>query len=169
MFDEIVFYSFTYIFIGTIFILCTLLWAYLKKRLDKKCKNRQKDILIYILCIIIWPIVILILLYDIYEEWKDGRNDKANEFELKITDLVKKYERCEIELREFVCDPLNAVPPVPFGHLNGAWLKFCEQLEFQDELWTFDLIWPSPWGTQIRYAGYAAVRNSKIKTIFYTE
>lgn len=137
------------------------------------CHNKDylNDTLMYFFGILIWPIILIIVSNSLYEDCKVSKtNEKSEkfEFELQIADLVEKVDKCEIERREVVYDPLKAVPSIPFGHLNSVWLKFCEGLEIQDDLWTFDLLWESPWGAKIRYAGYAAVRNNTIVNILYT-
>jgi hypothetical protein len=40
---------------------------------------------------------------------------------LKMDDLGHRMEVGEIEAREMVDDPLDAVPKLPFGHLNRRW------------------------------------------------
>lgn len=115
-----------------------------------------------IACSFIWPIIVYWVIEDLYEKKKE----KDAKFKLETKDLSKKIDRSEIEKKEIVFDPLNAAPSVPFGHLNRIWLKFCDELDPNDELWTFEVTWHSPWGTKDFYAGYAAVRNGVIKSYF---
>jgi hypothetical protein len=170
MYNNMMHYFFLYLLFGFIFMLCIIARAYFKGCLEFFSKNNiLKDILIYLLCILIWPIIVVMVLYSFYEDWRYAKFDKKQEiFELQPTDLIEKVERQEVELREVVYDPLNAAPQIPFGHLNSVWLEFCEQLEIQDELWSFDLIWRSKFGYAERYAGYASVRNKCLNKIFYT-
>lgn len=169
MLSNFLFYFLLYFFCGFILVSYLVIQAYIRNLSHFFDDNIIKDALICFLCILLWPIIIMMISYSLYEDWKYSKtNNQYKQFELQLTDLVEKITICEVELREFVCDPLNAAPSIPFGHLNSAWLKFCEDLESQDELWTFDLLWSSPWGKNERFAGYASVRNGKINMIFYT-
>lgn len=42
--------------------------------------------------------------------------------------LLEKLPREEIEARELINDPLQAVPNLPFGHPNDVWCRLLEQL-----------------------------------------
>lgn len=140
-----------------------------KKNISKiGYKKIFTDFILFPLMILLWPLLVILLIYSAYADIKYKKNTKEEKFQLKITDLNQKIDRADIEKQEMVYDPLRAVPDCPFGHLHGAWLKFCEQLEDGDELWTFDVIWDSPWGTKEHYAGYAAVRSDVIIHFFMT-
>ena len=125
-------------------------------------KKIFSDFILFSLMILLWPLLVILKIHNYYENIKYKQKTKEEKFQLKHTDLDQKIDRVEIEKQEMVYDPLCAVPDCPFGHLNGAWLKFCDQLEDGDELWSFDVIWDSTWGTKERYAGYAAVRTDVI-------
>lgn len=169
MLVDFLFYFSLYFFSGLILVFYIVIQAYVRNITKFFDENIIKDALICFLCILLWPIIIIMISYSLYEDKKCfTKNDQHEKFELQLADLVDRITRCEVEIRETVCDPLNAAPPIPFGFLNGVWLKFCESLETHDELWTFDLIWESPWGAKIRYAGYAAVRKKTIINILYT-
>lgn len=117
------------------------------------------DFILFSFMILLWPLLVILKIHSSYEDLKYKQKTKEEKFQLKNTDLDQKIDRVDIEKQEMVYDPLCAVPDCPFGHLNGAWLNFCEQLEDGVEFWTFDVIWDSPWGTKERYAGYAAVKT----------
>ena len=168
MISTITFYSLLYLISGTIVVTFAILRSDAEFFSLSSIKKIFEDLFIYILCIIIWPAIIVMFIFTIYNEHKQKEVTKLEQFSLKITDLIEKVDKQEIEKREIVHDPLNAVPTIPFGHLNSAWMSFSEQLDPQDELWTFDLLWSSPWGTKERFTGYASVRNEEINMIFHT-
>jgi hypothetical protein len=84
--------------------------------------------------------------------------------------LEEKLSIDDIEAREFVYDPLNAVPHLPFGFHNSSWLKF--KFKFKliegDELWSFSAILNNEYGHPHKKRGYAILRGSKIQSCFYT-
>jgi hypothetical protein len=169
MLSNFVFYCLLYFVSGLIFTLYLVMQAYIRKNIDFYFENIFRNILIYSLFVLLWPIIFIMILYSLYDNFRFSKNSVSLEkYKLQHTDLKERITRCEVELRELVFDPLNAAPSIPFGFLNSVWLEFCRSLEAQDELWTFDLIWESPWGAKIRYAGYAAVRNNAIINILYT-
>lgn len=61
----------------------------------------------------------------------------------------------------------DAIPGLPFGHLNAAWKKFFEGVEPEDCLWAFAAI-RNGWGRNIKRLGYAVVRGDKIVSHFPT-
>ena len=52
--------------------------------------------------------------------------------------LTQRVTPSEAEDRERYEDPLGAVPPLPFGYLNGIWKDFLDQRPRKAELWAFD-------------------------------
>ena len=65
----------------------------------------------------------------------------------------------EIEIAEAVSDPLGAVPPLPFGHLNAAWSRFKSGLVQGDTIWRFAAQWDGEWGTPEIREGYVIARG----------
>ena len=128
------------------------------------------EFFVFLFISIFWPIYLFCRLFCFFNEKRLRKINNANviRFELKTSDLIERIDKPEIEKREIVYDPLNAAPTIPFGHLNFAWIEFCSQLDPIDELWIFDVTWNSPAGWSERYAGYAAVRNHDISSVFYT-
>lgn len=168
MISTITFYSLLYIASGAFVITFAMLRSEAGFFNSSSTKKIIEDFFIYILFIIIWPVIIVMFIFTIYNDCKQKKITKLEQFSLKFTDLIEKIDKQEIEKREIVHDPLNAVPTIPFGHLNSAWMSFSEKLDSQDELWTFDLLWSAPWGTKERFSGYASVRNDEIHMIFHT-
>lgn len=116
----------------------------------------------------IWPILIALNIKEHYEKKKVKEEDEKSKFHVELKDLIQKFDREEIESKEIVHDPLNAVPQLPFGHLHKTWLTFCEQLETEDALWSFSADWKSRWGSKEQIEGYVAVRKGAIGRYFRT-
>jgi len=69
--------------------------------------------------------------------------------------LLERLSVQQTELREQVDDPLHAVPPLPFGHLNAPWRPLMQQQAEGDEFWSFRAPWSLPWGAREQRCGYA--------------
>lgn len=124
-----------------------------------------------VLTILIAPILISQLLI---EEW--NRNSTKNTFPFngqpeKINNghLEEKLSLDDIEAREYVYDPLNAVPHLPFGHNNSSWVKFKFNLDEGDELWSFLAVIKNRFDQDEKQKGYAVLRNSEIQSCYFTE
>jgi hypothetical protein len=103
--------------------------------------------------IAIWPIAVLVLVGIFFAKLKpkpEKIDTKAKvgpipyqrgymepEFSVLTEHLLAPFCVDEIEERERIVDPLNAVPNLPFGHLNPAWRKFVDNLSDKDEIWEF--------------------------------
>lgn len=146
---------------------------------EKSFRERLLNILVYVIAItamaFIWP---GFLVWSILKT----RNDKALELDGDQADfncapehLITKVSPLDAELTSYVVDPLNKVPPLPFGHLNTAWGNFLsELLDPTEELWSFYIPKGSACGLhrfscsgEIR--GFARVRNGKILGEFIAE
>ena len=62
---------------------------------------------------------------------------KREDFSVKPHDLVEKLSVKQIEQKEVINDPLNSVPPLPFGHLNAEWTEFKSKCTPSAEIWSF--------------------------------
>ncbi len=83
------------------------------------------------------------------------------EFSVRKEDLIEKLSRELVEAREMVIDPLDAVPALPFGHLNAAWTEFTVELDPGCELWSFQRHWQTQYRNNV-FEGYVALRADKI-------
>lgn len=125
----------------------------------------------FLAVLILWPLVIAMLAYEglfnrrpsapVYREWI-----------ATPASLTEQLSRERIEQLEIYSDPLNAVPAVPFGHLNDAWQRFCQQLQETDQLWAFRIDASQDTGLDYdkRYGiveGYALLRGGQIYGEFY--
>jgi hypothetical protein len=120
-------------------------------------KQRVANVFLYPLAIVfifipLWPLLVSIELNFPWHKLKFWTSkadrsvpwtltDTEPAFKVSKSDLVEKLSRAEIETREQVFDPLNAVPNLPFGHLNGVWQSFVDGLEPDCELWSFRGRW----------------------------
>lgn len=73
-------------------------------------------------------------------------------------DLLREYTREEVEHHERAVDPLGGVAPVPFGHLNPVWQRFCAALEPGDRIWRFNAQRVAANGEAVIRSGYVALR-----------
>lgn len=115
---------------------------------------------------IAWPIALIMQA----RVWLQREEDEfvGSESEPESRSLVLKehlQERLsldEVERRERVVDPLNAVPDVPFGHLHARWAEFRGGLGPEDEIWSFSACGESDWNRDQERIGYVIVRPNGI-------
>lgn len=88
-------------------------------------------------------------------------------FKVSKSDLLEKLSRGEIEAREHVSDPLNAVPNLPFGHLHSVWQAFVDGQEPDCELWSFRGRWTTTYRDE-QMEGYVVQREGLIGSYFLT-
>ncbi|EGK72098.1 hypothetical protein METUNv1_01570 [Methyloversatilis universalis FAM5] len=126
----------------------------------------------------LWPVglwLLIVRLYRLCRQTVPGPEDDAGHadieepFDTALSDfrprsdhLVERLTRAAIEQRETVTDPLNAAPPLPFGHLNRRWQAFADQLDPGDELWSFESPHVTAFGTLEVRCGYARMRRGQV-------
>lgn len=115
-----------------------------------------------------WPLLLVMKIKEDLKEKRIAEEEEKSKFHIELKDLIQILDRKEIENNEIVHDPLEAVPPLPFGHLNKAWLAYCEQIEPKDDLWSFSATWTNHWGSKEQIEGYVAVRKGAIGPYFRT-
>lgn len=112
----------------------------------------------------------------------ESRREAAREIERNQPDfcclpqhLIKEVNPIDAEITSYVIDPLGAVPSLPFGHLNKAWVNFLVNMTDDDEqMWSFYIPKGSESGKH-RFAttsdirGFAKVKNGQILDEFITE
>lgn len=111
----------------------------------------------FVLIAIFWPLGWYIWIEERFKEWYRKRREETTKFRVRKKDLVAKMTVDEVEAVERVHDPLGAVPNVPFGHLNCAWVKFLEEQPEGAELWSFATTWEDYWGGLYERKGYVWV------------
>lgn len=124
-------------------------------------ENAVIPVLAALLAIIAWPVAIWWKARDMLSG-KPKPAPAARMFAVSRDDLLQQTNVREIEERERIVDPMGAVPDVPFGHLNAAWLRFLAEVEPRDQIWTFSAEWKSEWGQRETRAGYVILRSGNI-------
>lgn len=128
--------------------------------------------------VMLWPVAIGIALYDLLVTKKrNSTYSDEPEFICKKESLLIRVEPSAIEASSFVIDPLGRVGQVPFGHLNAGWVNLLEQMQANDQLWSFKTKgWSSDNPKAPKYlkprgvcAGYAVLRRKKIIAEFVCE
>ena len=115
-----------------------------------------------------WPVLIYMKAKELLFPAKAESLIEPKKFAVAETDLVLKQTVEEIEQLERVCDPLHAVPDLPFGHLNAAWTRFIADCGPEDTVWSFSARWTSEWGQKEICEGYVIVREEAIGPHFLT-
>lgn len=131
-----------------------------KKLSYRIINNCLVPLLASVLVLFVWPIAIYMKIKDMREKGSGGGYEEKVFKVLKV-DLLSQKSIEEIESSEIVSDPLSAVPPLPFGHLNKCWINFLKQLLEGDEIWSFRCRWDGNWGRSELRSGYVLVRNNK--------
>ncbi len=124
---------------------------------------------------ICWPLAIYIVIWNfIKKKMRDKAKKTQYLFLCKIEHLEGEYSVDAIEAQNIYVDPQNAVPKIPFGHLNKAWSDFIENKLHGDKLHKFTIPknclhseYSHMFDEDIK--GYALVRNGKIIAEFVTE
>ena len=141
--------------------------------------DKIKEIIVFslaIACVLIgWPAFLVWLIKDKLD--RAGRQKRYDEpdFNCSPEYLVAKVHQIDAEIASYVIDPLGAVPPLPFGHLNRGWINFLSGLtDDRDEIWSFYIPKGNKHGKYRFVAtgdirGYAKVRNGKVLGEFITE
>jgi len=108
-----------------------------------------------------WPAVLLMLVKNRLFP-SEVKLLPEREFSVAMDDLIRQMTIKEIEQQEQVADPMGAVPDLPFGHLNAAWMEFMANLEQQDSVWSFAAQWTTDWGRREIREGYVILRNDNV-------
>jgi hypothetical protein len=105
----------------------------------------------------VWPLGIFWQLRDVLRQ----RANRPRKFAVTRKDLIQKISVAEVEQLERVIDPLGAVPDVPFGFLNPAWLAFKAKLGSSQAVWAFSTQWNQNHAMEER-SGYVARRWGRL-------
>ena len=121
-----------------------------------------KEILMYPLVLLIWPVVLVILILDMYFSSKDHWTpDPEAAFNCRRQHLIRVVAPEAAEAVAKVFDPLGRAPELPFGHLNAGWHALLADRQIGDTLWYFEV----PGAKR----GYALVQASKVRKEFVFE
>lgn len=121
-----------------------------------------------LLVVLVWPAALVVWRRSAREEAEFRKVPPPREFGVSAQDLREQLSLAEAEARERVPDPLHAVPDLPFGHLNRAWLAFRAQWLEGDELWAFSTAWEDDLGRLEQRKGYVIVRGEQPGRFFLT-
>jgi hypothetical protein len=116
-------------------------------------------VLTVIAMVLFWPVAWWIRCAELLSERRMARQREEEIFKVKPQHLLKRLTVDEIEASELVQDPLNAMPKVPFGHLNAVWSQVKEAMQPGDELWSFMATWPGEFGSPELRKGYVLWRS----------
>jgi hypothetical protein len=113
------------------------------------------------LMVLLWPVVPVMKLKQWWDERQAEIRRKEDVFKVQRQHLLERLTVAQIEAREMVEDPQQAVPALPFGHLNAAWCELVAGLEPGDECWSFSAQWSGDCrGPELR-TGYVVWRRRK--------
>ena len=134
-------------------------------------RKRAKSVLFVPLAVLVWPLSIGIGISEIRKPTKTYPEPSPEEkFRCQREHLRMPISIAEAEKLGVVIDPLERAPDLPFGHLNGAWVKFLSGRETDFTLWYFEV--PRK-NARIRYErscrGFAWVKARKIQAEFVFE
>jgi hypothetical protein len=118
-------------------------------------------VLTVIVMVLFWPAAWWMRCAERLNERRLAREREEAIFKVKPQHLLKRLTVDEIEASELVQDPLNAMPKVPFGHLNAVWSQVKEAMQPGDELWSFMATWPGEFGSPELRKGYVLWRLGK--------
>ena len=115
------------------------------------------------LAVLFWPVVVIWVVKDRLSSraYENRIISEPEAFKVKKENLIEMISIEDIESYEMIVDPLNAVPNVPFGHLNPAWQQFKQKLQSEDEIWLFSAQWTSEWGSIDHRTGYVIIQEDK--------
>lgn len=121
-----------------------------------------------ILLVAVWPLAVYLKAKEILPRKHVVEIEEEREFAVERQHLLERLTVQEAEKREFVIDPLGAVPERPFGHLHSAWKAFLDARSDGSELWSFSARWQTSWGRTELRSGYVLVRSGAPGAHFLT-
>ena len=121
-----------------------------------------------IMILVVWPIAIYWKAKEMIDARQVKEEEPPKEFAVTQDHLLKRWSLGEIETAEIFNDPLDAVPRLPFGHLNPAWETFKQSIQDGDQLWSFSAPWTSDWGRNEVRDGYVLLRGQATGPHFLT-
>jgi hypothetical protein len=113
------------------------------------------------LMVLLWPVVPVMKLKQWWDERQAEIQRKEDVFKVQRQHLLERLTVAQIEAREMVEDPLQAVLSLPFGHLNAVWCDLVAGLSPGDECWSFEAKWLGRFGSPELRKGYVLWRRGK--------
>jgi len=155
-------YLTVYLSIGLLYCLGYLTYSYFFEQDDSV--SFEKKVSNFFLGVIVGSLVWPFLVYTHLNSYLNPPF-KLEAFAIKEKDLIEAMSISEVENKEIIYDPLNAVLKVPFGHLNKKWEEF-KVNNSPSTLWSFKSEYEDYSGVSIK-EGYAKLDNDgSIKTFF---
>lgn len=155
-------YLIFYLSIGLLYSFGYLTYSYFFEKDD--LTSFEKKISNFFLGLIVGSLVWPFLIYTHLNSYFNPPF-KPEAFAIKEEDLIEAMSISEIEDKEVIDDPLNAVLKVPFGHLNNKWEEF-KVNNSPSTLWSLKSEYEDYSGVAIK-EGYAKLDNDgSIKTFF---
>jgi len=91
---------------------------------------------------LVWPFAIWLKLRETFTKKSEiseaRKRSEIKEFTLTNDELLREVSIEEVERTNFIHDPLEAVPNLPFGHCNARWVALRDSLEPNETLWEFE-------------------------------
>ena len=103
---------------------------------------------------VLWPVAVFTQVKMLFANPSSNKSLERRDFAVDREHLQDRLTVQDIEQREMIIDPLDAVPELPFGHLNKAWTDFLKTYTEGDELWSFSARWQPKWGRPEIRSGY---------------
>lgn len=128
-----------------------------------------------ILIAICWPLALVFLIKELMpEKHRDNKTIVEYPFIARNQFLFDEKSIESIEAENIYSDPLDAVPKIPFGHLNSGWELFKSKMLDGDKVHVFKTPKNTTYGKygsslEDDVHGYALVRNEEIVAEFIYE
>lgn len=146
-----------------------------QKRMSMRmAKDLALSALTGVVMIALWPMALGMIFMEHLERRKHPAPaalktlNEGQGFAVRHHHLQQRWRLDEVEQREMVTDPLNAVPELPFGHLHGAWQSFIRGHTSETELWSFSALVDHGWEGLELQSGYVMVRDGVCGPSFLT-
>ncbi|WP_448213529.1 hypothetical protein [Colwellia sp. MEBiC06753] len=156
-------YFIIYVVIGVLYTLLSL-WYFGSDKRSRGLPKLDKDkylseqlaewlfmLVVWAVLSLFWPIVLTVHIKHALFPVKE-----PEPFSVKKADLIEQLTIEQIEQDEMVFDPLGAVPNVPFGFLNGAWIDFISKKDKDSTIWSFRAVDKTSISSEIK-KGFALV------------
>lgn len=108
----------------------------------------------FLIMVLVWPLLLYFWNADRLKKLRKEYREEETRFRIRKSDLVARCSVEAVEFAEKIHDPLGAVPDLPFGHLNAAWVRFLDSKPAEAELWSFATKWEDYWGNFSECRGY---------------
>ena len=127
--------------------------------------------LVFFLIWLVWPFAIGLKLKETFTKKpaieEARKRPEIKEFTLTNDELLREVSIEEVERTNFIQDPLEAVPNVPFGHCNARWVELRNSLLPNETLWEFETKRSELLGAELMW-GYAVKVDERVDRFMTT-